>query len=252
MNATACDLLCVCPHTDDAEIALGGTLRLLADRGRRVWICDLTRGELGTNADPETRWREAQAAGEALGLAGRVQLALPDGFLDPASREQALALIHVLRRLRPSWAVSAPAARRHPDHLAIPALLRRAAFLSRLHRLVAEEPPARWWPAAPAAGPAPVWTPAQVGDTCPEDGRPDLLVDVTAAWPAKSAALACYASQFRREAGRAATHINDPSFLAGVEATGRRWGRRAGVEFAEALRLDMRPVVDDLPDGRWA
>ena len=41
------DLLCISPHTDDAEVGLGGALRLFAERGRRVWICDLTRGELG-------------------------------------------------------------------------------------------------------------------------------------------------------------------------------------------------------------
>ena len=42
------DLLCIAAHTDDAEIALGGTLRLLAAAGRSVWVCDLTQGELAT------------------------------------------------------------------------------------------------------------------------------------------------------------------------------------------------------------
>ena len=63
MNRTTpcgCDLLVISPHTDDAEIGLGGTLRLLADRGRRVWVVDLTRGELGTNATPDERWAEAE------------------------------------------------------------------------------------------------------------------------------------------------------------------------------------------------
>lgn len=247
-----CDLLCICPHPDDAEIALGATLRLLADRGRRVWVCDLTRGEAATNADPQTRWEEARAAGEVLGLAGRLQLALPDGFLAAADRAQILAVVHVLRRLRPSWVVTAPAAVRHPDHLATPALVRRAVFLARLPALEAPEPPTRWWPAEPPPAAADSWVPAVVADTCPEDRQPDLLFDVSGTWEAKRSALACYGSQFRREAGRRPTAINDPSFLEAVEDAGRRWGRRAGVARAEALSLDMRPVAADLPAGPWA
>ena len=59
-TAPGCDLLCISPHTDDAEIGLGGTLRLLVERGRRVVVCDLTRGELGSNATAEERWAEAE------------------------------------------------------------------------------------------------------------------------------------------------------------------------------------------------
>ena len=86
MNATQAkqarvDCLCIASHTDDAELGLGGTLRLLAERGRSVWVCDLTRGELASNATPEERWVEAGAASEIVGLTGRIQLGLPDGFL---------------------------------------------------------------------------------------------------------------------------------------------------------------------------
>ncbi len=55
-----CDLLVISPHTDDAEIGLGGTIATLAARGRKVWAVDLTRGELGTNATPDQRWQEAR------------------------------------------------------------------------------------------------------------------------------------------------------------------------------------------------
>lgn len=251
MNETGCDLLCLGPHPDDAEIALGATLRLLTARGRQVWVCDLTRGELASNADPQTRWREALAAASALELTGRLQLELPDGFLDHADRGQVLAVVHVLRRLRPTWVLVAPAARRHPDHLAAPALVRRAVFLSRLVRLDASEPPALWWPQAPAAPAAAAWIVRCLGVACPEDEAPDLLFDVSSTWPAKRQALACHASQFQRGEGRIPTDINDPGFLAGVERTGARWGRRAGVERAEAVQLDGRAVVTDLPEGRW-
>ena len=35
-----CDLLVLSPHTDDAEIGLGGTLALLAERGASTWVVE--------------------------------------------------------------------------------------------------------------------------------------------------------------------------------------------------------------------
>jgi bacillithiol biosynthesis deacetylase BshB1 len=252
MSEAACDLLCICPHTDDAEIALGGTLRALADRGRAVWVCDLTRGELASNATPDERWEEAGRASAELGLAGRLQLSLPDGFLAATDRAQLEAVVWVLRRLRPRWVLTAPEAIRHPDHLATPALVRRAAFLSRLQTLTVTAPALRWWPEAPAGEAAATWVPEVVGATCAQHERPDLYFDVSAVWPRKLAALDCYASQFRRREGRAPTAINDPDFLAWLDDRARQWGREAGVERAEAVRLEARPVAADLPPGRWA
>ena len=86
-GATKCDLLCISPHSDDAEIALGGTLHRLSRSGRTIWLCDLTRGELGSNGTPEVRWREATTAAEALGVAGRLQFDLPDGFVTEQDSE---------------------------------------------------------------------------------------------------------------------------------------------------------------------
>jgi N-acetylglucosamine malate deacetylase 1 len=248
-----CDLLCLAPHTDDAEIGLGGTLRLLADRGRRVWVCDLTRGELGSNATPDERWAEAGRASELLGLAGRLQLELPDGFVNGADPDQAVAVTAVIRALRPRWVVTAPEPVRHPDHLATPPLVQRSAFLAHLGSFAASLPAARWWPQAPAiAFPTAAWRPEAVFEVCPEQGQPSLIFDVSATWAAKVAALACYASQFALGPGRRPTHINDPAFQHRVEARGRLWGHRAGVSFGEALRTTAAPVANDLTRERWA
>ena len=134
MNASApfCDLLVVSPHSDDAEIALGGTIRRLADAGRSVWLCDLTRGELGSNGTPEGRWREAAAAAGILGVTGRLQFDLPDGFVSAQDAAQVAVVTDVIRRLRPRWAAAAPMPNRHPDHQAIPDLVRKGAFMARL------------------------------------------------------------------------------------------------------------------------
>jgi bacillithiol biosynthesis deacetylase BshB1 len=248
------DLLCVSPHTDDAEIGLGGTLRLLSERGRRVWACDLTRGELASNATPGERWVEAAAASEVLGLAGRLQLDLPDGFVDAGDPRQVGAVVAVLRRLRPRWVVCAPDPVRHPDHVATPPLVARAAFLARLTTYRPPAPAARAWP---GSGPGwsdetPAWTCEAVLECCPQDGRPSLFFDCSASWGAKLEAIACYRSQFDRGEGRRATHINDPGFLERIERRGRSWGFRIGARHAEALRTISAPVLRDLPGERWS
>jgi bacillithiol biosynthesis deacetylase BshB1 len=248
-----CDMLCIAPHTDDAEIGLGGTLRLLADRGRRVWVCDLTRGELASNATPDERWAEAALASAVLGLAGRLQLTLPDGFINATDAAQAAAVTAVIRALRPRWVVSAPEPVRHPDHLATPLLVERSTFLAHLAGYAAAFPAARWWPEAPTDAPAAApWRSEAVFEVCPEQGQASVVFDVSATWEAKRSALGCYASQFTGGAGRRPTHINDPAFQHRVEARGRLWGHRAGVVYAEALRTSAAAVLDDLPAGRWA
>jgi bacillithiol biosynthesis deacetylase BshB1 len=247
----ATDLLCIAPHSDDAEIGCGATLRLLADRGRTVRVCDLTRGELATNATPDERWEEARAAAVELKLAGRVQLDLPDGFIAAADPSQVGAVVAVLRRLRPRWVVVAPDPTRHPDHVATPTLVERACFLARLVAYRANPAAERWWPQPPDLEPAASWRPEAWFTVCPENGRPDLIVDVSTTWEAKQRALACYASQFRPGPGRQATAINAPAFHARIEGRGRVWGARAGVAHGEALCTASVPLLTDLPGERW-
>ena len=248
-----CELLCVSPHTDDAEIALGGTLHVLSNRGRRVWLCDLTRGELGSNGTPPERWREAAAASEILGIEGRLQFDLPDGFISAEDPAQIAVVVDVIRRLRPRWLVATPMPNRHPDHQAVPHLVRKAAFMARLAAYRPQTPAPRVWPEdRELPPPAERWECETVGTVCRVDESPDAYVDITASWEAKTAALRCYRSQFEAADGARATHINDPAFLDEVERWSKAWGFRAGVERAEALRLDGAVVLGDLPMERWS
>ncbi|MFH1845767.1 MAG: bacillithiol biosynthesis deacetylase BshB1 [bacterium] len=250
----ATDLLCLTPHSDDAEIALGATLRRLTDRGHTVWVCDLTRGELGSNATPDERWREAQAAAEILGLTGRIQLALPDGFVSREDPAQVGAVTAIIRHLRPRWIVCAPDPRRHPDHVATPPLVIKAAYLARLQAYQPAIPELRVYPGTvelPAL--AERWEAEAIFTVCPVGETPSLIFDGSDSWAAKEAAIAAFSSQFQRQPDRVASKINDPNWLAKIERRGRFWGYRAGVVFGEALRAeDAVPIYDDLPDTRWS
>lgn len=247
-----CDVLVISPHTDDAEIGVGATLALLSDQGRQVWCLDLTRGELGTNDTGDTRWEEAARSSEILGLSGRVQLALPDGFISATERSQVKAVVWVLRCLTPRWVITAPDAVRHPDHVATPDLVRKAVFMARLAALQPGIPEHRCWErGSELPDPAERWVTEALFQVCGEQEKADLIFDVSRNWERKREALACFASQFLPGPGRKKTYINDEAFLDRVERRGRTWGHRAGVRHGEALRTDSVPVVSDLPDHPW-
>src|SRR5438874_2367724 len=72
--ASVVDLLVFGPHPDDIEIGFGGTVALHAALGFRVGLCDLTRGELGSNGTPAEREAEAEAARAVLGAAYRASV----------------------------------------------------------------------------------------------------------------------------------------------------------------------------------
>ncbi len=245
-----CDLLVISPHTDDAEIGLGGTIATLCGRGRQVWVLDLTRGELGSNATVDQRWQEADQASAILGLTGRIQMDLPDGFINPTDRAQIEAVVWALRTFRPQTLITAPDPVRHPDHIATRALVRRAVFLSRLQQLAVRTPDFRSWEAGaalPQTGSH--WIVPGFFSVCPDAEKPSLLFDVTEKWHLKEEALAAYASQFQRAPGRRETHINDGGFLEKIGRRTLRWGDLAGKKRAEAFITESIPVVSDFSDA---
>ena len=65
----ALDALFFGAHPDDVELTSAGLAALLASHGHVVGVCDLTRGELGSRGDVETRAAEAAAAAAELGVA---------------------------------------------------------------------------------------------------------------------------------------------------------------------------------------
>jgi bacillithiol biosynthesis deacetylase BshB1 len=215
------DLLVFGPHPDDLEIGLGGAIAKHATLGHRVGLCDLTRGELGTNGTPEERLKEAEAAREVLGAQWRENLGLPDGDIgrDPS---HVRAIVEMIRRARPRT-IAVPYGRdRHPDHVAASRLLTRAAFLSGLAR----------YPAAGEKWRADWLLCYFINDST----RPSFVVDVSAHYAAKRAALVCHRSQFAPPAaGSAATRLNTPRFQQLIESRDAQFGALIGVEFAEGV-----------------
>ena len=128
-------MLVLAAHPDDAELSCGGTIKKLTSEGRTVVIADCTRGELGTRGTPERRREEALEAAAILGVDSRLCLNMQDGNV-VKSQENLNAVISAIRTVRPYLLLIPPAIDRHPDHEAVHALGRSAAFLAGLKNIV--------------------------------------------------------------------------------------------------------------------
>lgn len=224
------DVLVFGPHADDLEIGLGGVIARHAAAGHRVGLCDLTRAELSSNGTPEQRLVEAAEAAAVLGAAWRENLGWPDGGID-GTAEQVRSAADLIRRARPRVMAIPYWNDRHPDHEAASRVLKQAAFKAALRRYeTAHES----------------WQPDWLCHYFINDGaRPSFVVDVSATYAKKRAALDCYRSQFDRPGGGSiGTRLNAPTFRQLIESRDAQFGALAGVAFAEGLVV-REPVVRD-------
>jgi bacillithiol biosynthesis deacetylase BshB1 len=231
---TDCDVGAFFAHPDDAELVAGGTLAREAARGRCVALVDLTRGESGSRGTPETRAAEAAEAARILGVAHRESLGLPDGRLADDA-EQRDVVVAALRRVRPRLVILPHWVQRHPDHAAAGQIVYAASFLAGLRNY------------RPDLGPA--FRPRKLlyALSTLETGEvaPTLVVDVTATWDKKVAAVSAFRSQFTPEPGEAVSLPFD-RFRENMELGGRRNGQRIGVRFGEGFVTKEPVALQDL------
>jgi bacillithiol biosynthesis deacetylase BshB1 len=217
----ALDLLAFGAHPDDIEIGLAGCVARHAAEGRLVGLCDLTAGELGSNGTPEERRAEAEAAARMLGAATRENLGWPDGGITGAP-DQILSAVDCIRRLKPRTVAVPYWQDRHPDHVAASQVLATACHRSGLRRFETDHP---------------AWRPEWVcyyfiNDSAP----PSFLVDVSAWYEIKRAALDCHRTQFApADATAVATRLVGAGFRQLIESRDAQFGALAGVAFAEGI-----------------
>lgn len=228
------DFLVIGPHPDDAEIGAGGTLALLAKRGLKTGILDLTLGELSTRGTVEERAEEAANAARALGVNTRENAGLPDGGL-ANTPEQRLVIIDLIRRLRPRVLVVPQAPDRHPDHTAAHTLCEEANFLAGLAKIKTEHAPHR------------AETVLFYHPYAQQESMPAFVQDISETFEAKLAALRCYQSQFHNPGyGGAQTFVSSPAFWEGISARAAYWGARIGVHHGEPFYA-RGPLALDIP-----
>ncbi len=243
------DILAIGAHPDDVELACGGTLALLAERGRRVGILHLTRGEAGTRGTAKEREGEAERAAAELGATAIEFLDCGDGGLRTGPAEED-ALIAVLRRLAPELVLGPPPADRHPDHDRAYRLVKAACFYAGLAKRGGPGRTGQGGPHRPAA----LWSYMQH-----DPFEPSFIVDVTRSWDAKLKALACYESQLHQpgqpdqpdQPGRRGsrdepqTKVSSPEYRLAVDGRARHYGLLIGAAYGEPFWSPLPMAVAD-------
>ncbi|MHA8094221.1 bacillithiol biosynthesis deacetylase BshB1 [Aquirufa lenticrescens] len=217
------DILVMAAHPDDAELSCAGTILSHIAAGKKVGIVDFTRGELGTRGTPEIRLQESADATKILGLHARENLGIRDGFFRNDEETQ-LKLIEVIRKYQPEVVLANALEDRHPDHGKGAQLAIDACFLSGLRQI--------------KTGDLPAWRPAQVYHYIQDRYlEPDFVIDITAHWDQKEAAIRAFKSQFfDPNSAEPASYISSPDFLNFIQARAMEMGHKIGVKYGEGFQ----------------
>jgi bacillithiol biosynthesis deacetylase BshB1 len=245
----ALDVLAVGTHPDDLEVACGGTLILLANRGHRVGAVDLTRGELGTRGSSELRTQETAAANRILKVCMRENLGLPDGNIDNNLKNR-MSLIRLIRQCRPRLLLAPYWEERHYDHVHASHLVAQAAFQSGLPKIETGQESFRPFRV--------LFYVSRIAF------RPSFVVDISETFEGKMQAIRSYRSQFHNSeqaglSGEPQTLLSTPYALEALETLCRYYGAMIGARYGEPFLLReplelLDPVTffGEFPDTKQA
>jgi bacillithiol biosynthesis deacetylase BshB1 len=229
------DVIAVGAHPDDVEIACGGTLAKLAGQGYQVGIIDLTDGEpTPRSTGPEQRLVEADKAAEALGVAKRIVLDLPNRRLFD-SFEARVMLATEFRRYRPRLVIGfgAKTPLASPDHWQAMQITDAGIFYSRLTK----------WDEHFDGLPAHTIDMQLFYDLSfyslelPNEAG-HFVVDIGDTIEKKLAAIRCYESQFPPEKARVLDRVRTVN-----EHQGQTSGYAAGELFASPKTIGTRDLM---------
>ncbi|MFQ6093377.1 MAG: bacillithiol biosynthesis deacetylase BshB1 [bacterium] len=232
----AFDIVAFAAHQDDLELACGGTLIKMLEKGYTVGIVDLTQGEMGTRGTAGQRLVEAQEAAKIMGVRHRENLGLPDACIE-VSAENKMKIVKVVRRFRPRIVLLPYWEDRHPDHAATARLVYEGAFLAGLAKLDTGQErfrPNRY-----------------IYYMCHYTFTPSFVVDITDQFEKKWKAIKAYKSQFFnpdnvRSVAEPQTFLSTENFVDRIITRYRYYGSLIGAEYGEPFLVRETMEVDDL------
>lgn len=231
------DILAIGAHPDDVELSAGGTVIKSVRQGKKVAIVDLTQGELGSRGTKETRYEEAEAARQIMGVHFRENLMLQDGFFE-SDKESLLKLVAAIRKYQPDVVLANAVRDRHPDHGRGSDFISRACFLSGLLKIETELDGKK----------QEKWRPRVVYHYIQDRYiKPDFIVDVSKYKQEKFNAIFAYKTQFyQKDMTGPQTPISGQGFVDMLEARLVQLGRDINVEYGEGFTVERTPGIDDI------
>lgn len=231
------DLLAFGAHPDDIELSCAGTVMKHVAMGQRVALVDLTQGEMGSRGTIETRYAEAKDAAQIMGIHARVNLKMADSLF-AINEENKRLIVEQVRRFRPKIVLANAIRDRHPDHGRGSQLVSEACFLAGLVKFETE------WEGQKQEA----WRPQAVYHYIQDEYiQPDFVVDITAFYERKIAAILAYKTQFYNpDSNEPETPISSQHFMDFISARMMEFGRRIQVDYAEGFTVERLLGVDNL------
>ena len=224
------DVLAIAAHPDDVEQTCGGTLIKMAEKGYRTGVLDLTAGDMGTRGTPEQRVEESLAAAKIMLVGHRDNLHFPDARLEnTVSVRMTLAL--KIRETRPRVLILPYWEGRHPDHYRAAELGYEACFLAGLKKLDEYSEPHRPYKILYSSIYANV--------------TPSFVVDISAQFERRMAALLSYRSQYGGGEG-GELFPDEREIRERLGAIARFYGNLVGVKYGEPFVVKETMVVEDV------
>jgi len=231
------DALIFAAHPDDAEIGAGGTVHKLTQNGFLVGIVDCTEGEMGTRGTVEDRKSESANSGKLLGLAIRENLFLPDGKIEVNETSVHLA-VEKIRKYQPSIIIAPYFNDRHPDHIAVSNIIKKAYFFSGVKNYKLSSATEIFV----AFRPIKLFYYFQAYTF-----EPNIIIDISDSFKIKMEAIKAFTSQFYNPKSTAPeTFISKPDFLEFIEARAKFFGSQIGVKYGEPFFTEEKIEFDIL------
>ena len=225
------DVLAIAAHPDDVEQTCGGTLIRMAEMGYTSGVLDLTAGDMGTRGTPEQRIAESEEAARRMLLAWRGNLRMPDARLENTLSAR-LTLAMKIRELKPRVVILPYWEGRHPDHYAASTLGYEACFLAGLKKLDEYSEPHR---------PSKILYASLYANV-----TPSFVVDVSAQFERRMAALLSYVSQYGEAAEGGALFPNEQEIRERLSSVARFYGNLIGVKYGEPFVVKETIRIDDV------
>lgn len=220
------DVLVFAAHPDDAELSMGGTIARFTSNGLRVGVIDLTKAELSTRGDVATRAEEAKEATKVLKLKVRENLGIKDGGIN-FSQNSMNKVVSLIRSYNPSIVFAPYFNDRHPDHMDVSNLVKRAVFSAGLEKFKTKSSGKN----QKAFRPKKIFYYMQTYLFIPT-----FIVDISDYFQLKMESVNAYQSQFHNpEIKKEDTFISKPGFLDYVEARAKFYGFQIRKKYGEAF-----------------
>ena len=234
------DTLVFAAHPDDAELGMGGTIAKFVKSNFSVGIIDITQGEMSTRGNTEIRKQESLKADSILMTSIRENLLIPDGDIQ-LTDENVRKIVIMIRKYRPKVIFAPYFNDRHPDHLNVSNLVKKAFFISGLLKYKSfdegnEQDTYR---------PGKLYYYMQTYTFIPS-----FIIDISTTFNEKMNSVRAYSSQFYDPKNtEPETFISNPQFIEYVEARARHYGFQIGKRYGEPffceehIELDISKVL---------